>query len=254
MVPMARYERIAAELKARILAGQYAPGAQLPPQRELAEAWKTTLPTVRQALDQLKQDGFLRMEHGVGTFVADLAAAADPFAVASFTETLRERGLEAETRLLALDTVAQSGDATRALWVTDREGLVALTRVRIVGGRPLVHQRSYMAGRHRPALAQYDGTIPLYAFLRDRLGLLAVTYRETVTAAAVAPDVARVLDVAPGTPVMVSRRTTATADGQPLVYDEAHLPPSRVQMAITRQGHRCGIDLVPVEPPDEGGR
>src|SRR5919202_2264731 len=103
---LARYERIAAGIRDRILAGEYAPGERLPGQQELAVHWQTTLRTVRQALDRLQQDGLLRVEHGVGTFVADLDRAYDPFTVASFTETLRERGLEVETRLLSVDTRA----------------------------------------------------------------------------------------------------------------------------------------------------
>src|SRR5262245_62127921 len=98
---MARYERIAAALRDGILNGQYAPGERLPPQRDLARSWKTTLLTVRQALDQLQEDGLIRVEHGVGTFVADLDQAYDPYTVASFAEVLREHGLETETRLLA---------------------------------------------------------------------------------------------------------------------------------------------------------
>ncbi len=248
---VARYEQIAAELRDGILAGRYAPGERLPRQRDLAATWKTTLPTVRQALDELQEDGLLRVEHGVGTFVADLARAYDPFAVASFTEALRERGLESETRLLSLDTKAHSPDASAALGATEREGLVALTRVRLVGGVPLVHQRSYLAGRHRTKLARYDGTTPLYEFLRDRMGLLAAAYRETLTADAIPADVAQVLSLSAGVPVLVSRRTSATADGQPLLYDEAHMPPSRVQVVITRQGSRCGMDLVPILQPRE---
>jgi DNA-binding GntR family transcriptional regulator len=51
---------------------------------------------------------------------------------------------------------------------------------------------------------------------------------------------------ATGTPVLVSRRTTATADGRPFLFDEAYLPPDRVRVVVSRQGTRCTTDLVPV--------
>jgi GntR family transcriptional regulator len=243
---VSRYERIAAALRDGILAGQYAPGDRLPRQRDLARAWKTTLPTVRQALEQLQRDGLLRVEHGVGTFVADLDRAYDPFAVASFTEALRERGLEVETRLVSVDTRAHSMDAAAALGTTDREHLVGLTRVRLVGNVPIVYQRSYTAGRHRSKLARYDGTIPLYAFLRDRTGLLAASYRETISAEPTPDVVAQVLGVPAGAPILVARRTTATVHGEPFLYDEAHLPPDRMRVTITRQGARCAVELSPI--------
>ncbi|HEV2125034.1 MAG TPA: UTRA domain-containing protein, partial [Chloroflexota bacterium] len=80
---------------------------------------------------------------------------------------------------------------------------------------------------------------------------LAAAYRETVTAASVPSDVAQVLGLAEGAPILVSRRTTATADGHPFLYDEAHLPPDRIQVAIARQGTRCTINLAPVFPVSE---
>lgn len=249
---MSRYERIAAAIRDSILAGRYAPGDRLPRQRDLAETWTTTLPTVRQAIEQLQQDGLLRVEHGVGTFVADLDQVYDPFALASFAEALSERGLEVETRLLSLDARAGSPAAAAALGATDREGLVGLTRVRLLGGAPIVHQRSFVAGRHRAALARYDGAVPLFAFLRDRTGLVAAAYRETLTAGPAPGDVAEALGIAAGTPIMVSHRTAATADGHPLLYDEAHLPPGRVEVSIRRQGTRCRAELMPILTGAEG--
>lgn len=242
---MSRYERIATALRDSILAGQYAPGDRLPRQQDLARTWKTTLSTVRQALDLLQGEGLLRVEHGVGTFVADLDRAYDPFAVASLAEILRERGLEVETCLRSVNTQAHSVEAAAALGVTDQEGLVALTRVRLVGGLPIVHQCSYAPGRYRTELARYDGTVPLYAFLRDQMGLIAGAYRDTLTAEPIPVAVAEVLGLEAGTPILVSRRTTATAHGHPFLYDEACLPPGRIQVTITRQGARCTVDLSP---------
>jgi GntR family transcriptional regulator len=243
---MARYERIAAALRDGILNGQYAPGERLPPQRDLARIWKTTLLTVRQALDQLQQDGLIRVEHGVGTFVVDLDQAYDPYAVASFTEVLREHGLESETLLLAVDPEAESAAALAALGVAAAEGVVSLTRLRLVGGVPVVYQRSCAPGRLRADLAAYDGTTPLYAFLRHRAGMVAGAYRETVTAVPTPADVADVLQLGTGAPILLARRTTATVQGQPFLYDEAYLPPERIAVTITRQGTRYTVDLSPM--------
>lgn len=243
---MARYERIAAAIRDRILTGDYAPGERLPGQQELASQWHTTLRTVRQALDQLQQDGLLRVEHGVGTFVADLDRAYDPFTVASFTAALRERGLDVETRLLDVDTRALSPAAAGALRRPEDEELVCLTRLRRIGDRGIVYQRSYLAGRYRAQVRRYDGKAPLYTFLRDRLGVVAAAYREALTAETASGHVAETLGLVEGAPVLVSRRTTATLDGQPFLYDEAYLPTDRVQVVVTRQGTRCVADLVPV--------
>lgn len=250
---MSRYEKIAAALRERIVAGEYQPGFRLPPQRDLAREWKTTLPTVRQALDQLQRDGFLQVEHGVGTFVADLDRAYDPFAVPSFNEVLRERGLAVETRLLGVEPSVHDRTASTALGLAEQSNLVAIARLRLVGGVPIVYQRSYLVGRHSGQLASYDGTVPLYAFLREQTGLRAASYREAITAAPTTAEVARSLGVTTGSPILVSRRTTATAHGEPFLYDEAYLPPERVQVTVTREGTRYALGLTPILDTREAG-
>jgi CheY-like chemotaxis protein len=57
------------QLHQRITAGLLPPGTKLPPQADLAPALGVSLLTLRQALDQLEQEGLIASEHGRGTFV-----------------------------------------------------------------------------------------------------------------------------------------------------------------------------------------
>src|SRR5919202_2869634 len=134
---MALYEEVASRLRAQILAGEYQPGARLPTQRDLARAWGIALPTMRQALEKLIDEGLLRAEHGVGTFVADLDHYDEPYTLGSFDSVLRERGVEVETRFVAVSARAEADEAGAQLHVSDREGLVVVARVRLVGDVPI---------------------------------------------------------------------------------------------------------------------
>ncbi|WP_327073804.1 GntR family transcriptional regulator [Kitasatospora purpeofusca] len=67
---MAKYEKIADDLRARIRAGEWAPGAKLPSETpELTAHYKTSLPTIRQALAVLSAEGVVDKVHGRGNFV-----------------------------------------------------------------------------------------------------------------------------------------------------------------------------------------
>lgn len=63
------WRRIENSLREWMTSGEYAPGAQLPPDRQIAEMFGANRLTVRRALSSLQQQGMLRVEHGVGTFV-----------------------------------------------------------------------------------------------------------------------------------------------------------------------------------------
>ncbi|MBS2962093.1 GntR family transcriptional regulator [Actinocrinis puniceicyclus] len=66
---MAKYERIAAELRQKIMSGSLAPGEQLDPESKLAEEYGVTIPTARQALSVLRAEGLIITRHGKGRYV-----------------------------------------------------------------------------------------------------------------------------------------------------------------------------------------
>jgi GntR family transcriptional regulator len=64
-----KYERVADDLRRKILRGELAPGEQLEAQTSLAERYRVSLPTVQQALGVLEAEGLLDAVHGIGTYV-----------------------------------------------------------------------------------------------------------------------------------------------------------------------------------------
>jgi len=69
--PTAR--QIYARIKARIDQRRYASGDKLPPLRQIARQFQTTVNMVRQAVDRLQQEQLVVVRHGSGVYVADLS-------------------------------------------------------------------------------------------------------------------------------------------------------------------------------------
>ncbi|HVO43158.1 MAG TPA: GntR family transcriptional regulator [Aggregatilineales bacterium] len=63
------YTQLAAVLKERILDGTWPSGASLPTEKELCDEYAVARGTVRQALQKLEEEGYIRREQGRGTFV-----------------------------------------------------------------------------------------------------------------------------------------------------------------------------------------
>jgi GntR family transcriptional repressor for pyruvate dehydrogenase complex len=72
--------QIAEQIRASILAGEFAPGDKLPPERELAEMFGVSRPSVREALNVLASSGLVMSYQGGGTVVKSLVdtSAANP--------------------------------------------------------------------------------------------------------------------------------------------------------------------------------
>lgn len=123
-------ERIAGEIRTRILRRQLVPGERLPPERELAETYRTNRNTLREAIRVLQMEGLLHVRHGSGVVVKDYRTEGQlallPYVLAEMTdpeERLREfndlmlfrRSVLAETAALAAERAQQEHvDALRA--------------------------------------------------------------------------------------------------------------------------------------------
>ena len=64
--------QIAEQIRSSILAGEFNPGEKLPPERELAEMFGVSRPSVREALNILTSSGLVETYQGGGTLVRSL--------------------------------------------------------------------------------------------------------------------------------------------------------------------------------------
>lgn len=74
--------QLAWQIQALITEGRLRPGEQLPSVRSLAEAAGVNVNTIRAVYERLEGEGFIRTQHGRGSFVADNVPQLDPRAAA----------------------------------------------------------------------------------------------------------------------------------------------------------------------------
>lgn len=85
---LARFERIAESIRNDIRKGRFEPGTQLPPQRELAKEHGVAVPTLRDALRVLQEQGWLTSRPTVGVFVNDPANWTEPMTLEAVSRRL----------------------------------------------------------------------------------------------------------------------------------------------------------------------
>ena len=79
--PRRLYRKIADQISVLISAGEYTPGARLPPERDLAKQLGVSRPSVREALIALEVEGLLDVRVGSGIYVTDPANGASAHAL-----------------------------------------------------------------------------------------------------------------------------------------------------------------------------
>lgn len=86
--------QIADQIRESILAGDFAPGDKLPPERELAEMFGVSRPSVREALNILSSAGLVMSYQGGGTVVLSLVDAGQGNALSELIRSQQDRALE----------------------------------------------------------------------------------------------------------------------------------------------------------------
>jgi len=117
--------QIADQIRSSILNGDFTPGDKLPPERELAEMFGVSRPSVREALNMLASSGLVESYQGGGTVVKSLVepAAGNPLA-----EMIRIEG----DRALDVIEVRKGMEAWTAWYAAQRALPVDIAKLEII--------------------------------------------------------------------------------------------------------------------------
>lgn len=211
-------------------------GTPAPSERELVHRFGVARMTVRQALDALVGEGMLERVPGRGTFVAQ--RRTQPIAVlTSFTEDMRRRGLRPTSQTLVARLESAGPGVARALELSEGERVVHWQRLRCGDDVPVCIENAYLSADLVHGLLD---RLPdsLYEEL-SRRGLEPTWGEDSVEAAVAGTPEARLLDVAPGSPVLrIARRTCA--DKMPVEVSRSTFRADRYTMWVPLSRHDGG--------------
>ena len=104
------YQQVAAAIAESIAAGRYRPGQRLASERDLAEEFGVSRPTVREAMLALEIRGMVEARHGSGVYVTENppidALAAPELDIGAFELTEARALFEGEAAALAATTIS----------------------------------------------------------------------------------------------------------------------------------------------------
>ena len=131
------YQQVAEALAARITSGQHAIGDRLPGERDLAEEFKVSRPTIREAMIALEMRGIVEARHKSGIYVTQTSSANRQFGdldVGAFELVEARLAVEGEAAALAAtaiddDTLAQLTGLLNTMAIeTEQRGKVDVDR------------------------------------------------------------------------------------------------------------------------------
>jgi GntR family transcriptional regulator len=213
--------------------GVLAPGDPLPTEHSLCEQFGVSRITVRRALADLADSGYIERRHGVGSFVREGLTPSAPQVDGSYIDELRQIQFETEVDVLEWDIApAPAPVAARLGAGPDLLHIVRVRRERRTA-EPLMLTDAWLP----PDLATVVTrdilcTTALYAVLAGA-GIAIDRMDHEVTAEVAGPRTGQLLDTPLGSAVLRVNRTAFTAAG-PHHQLSIMLSPSRSRLLISQ--------------------
>ncbi len=209
------------ELMVRALgAGEWAPGAAIPSESELAVRFGVSQGTVRKAIDEMAAENLLVRRQGKGTFVA---SHNDPRSFYRFLRLTPDDGKVRQARSEPLGCRADEADeaVARVLQIQAGDAVVVLERLLRFSGDPVVLDEIILP-------ADIFGTLTLdmlkhsdrslYSVFESQFGVRMIRAEERLRAVAADARASSLLEVPEGTPLLLVERVTYTYGDRPVEW------------------------------------
>lgn len=217
------YERIAADLAARIRAGRLPPFAKLPSEAELMAEHGVSRVTVRLALRKLSEAGLVISRQGKGVFVAGVVVNQELTALRGFHESLVLQGHAPVTTLLSFECrrpAVSSPDLRQFAYE-----IYTFRRQYRLGELPIAVADVSMPGAGQPLAREVVERLPVYSLLATVIKRPVARASVQVRAARCAPDIAKLLNLPRGATVLSMERTSYDPEGLALETTRFSIPP-----------------------------
>lgn len=211
--PLTLQYQLKKELYEKIAKKEWLPGQMIPSEKELCDAHGVSRITVREALKELVQSGYLIRKQGKGTFVATPTVEYVLHSTFSLSKALEERGMESKFTILRFSKEKPSADLRRTFRIEADEKVICLTRVRTINGKAYAYEEATVPERYLLGATSNDiDRRGLYPTIRACCGMFPEHAEESVEATICPDNVAEAMGLNGNPAVFLINRYTMVKD------------------------------------------
>ena len=200
------YQQLMDDIKLDISNQKYRHGDKIPSETELAEIYNVSRITVRRAVSELCDEGYLAKHQGKGTFVTPpkiTRKIMQDTHVHSFTATCAMSGMQPGGRTVGIRIVPSRQEEQHFLKLPKDSNVIYLQRIRTADGDPVMLENTFLPSPEFDSLLSTDLTNrSLNETLRQKYSRSLVVRQTTkVEVSRASPEHAQLLNITPGDPL-----------------------------------------------------
>lgn len=208
-----KYRQIEEELRYKILFGHWKPGHQILTEMELCEQYQVSRITIRKAINELENAGYLVRQSGKGTFVTDWQANLEERPLLkSFTNEMHALGKKAITVDVELAVTEADKIQSGILSIPEGHRILQLKRVRAIEGGVIIgYSINTFPFTRDFSTNPADYYESFYEYL-GQFGIFFTSALDYLEAMLPPPEVAQKLRIAESEPVLKSVKISHSTD------------------------------------------
>ena len=188
---------------------EYTSACPIPSERELMEVYQVSRITVRKAIDELVNEGYLYKVQGKGTYVKEDVGGSDLISITSCTEDVIKLGMTPSKQVLEFKLIQADAKRAKVLEITKQDKVYKLGRVLCADKEPLNITITYLPEKIFPELDKHSfDKESLYETIQEKYGVKITKAKRTIEAILAKGDIAEQLDIEEGSPIMLFRCVT----------------------------------------------
>jgi GntR family transcriptional regulator len=228
-------------LREQIRRGVYPVGSAIPPEDQLGSMFGVSRITVRRAVSELAEAGLVEKRLGRGTFVLANPASPSGRPALTFVESLVQRSRQTKVTLVELTMRVPPPDSAAQLRLPQGKVALHCRRVRSADGVPLIVTDTWVVEQHAKhvtpeKLRRYGLSEILLAS-----GIRFEKVTQTITAVSAEPQIASLLQVEIGSPLLQVVRVVNQKPGAPVMQLTAYLTPERSSIVFDFDASESGM-------------
>jgi len=184
----------------------------------LAAEYEVSRITVRQALASLEQDGLVIRQRGRGTFVSGEIMPISPPKLTGSIEDLISMGIQTRTEVMDISWI-EPPEHVRKQLALNIPKVLRIEKVRHIDDSPFSYVLNYLPANIGEIVPQDKvSTKPMLMILEEDLGMRADRAIQTLEATIADAEVAVLLDIRIGDPLLKAERTVFDVRKKPIEY------------------------------------
>jgi len=200
---------------------EYKVNSLIPSERELMDIYQISRITVRKAIDDLVNEGYLYRIQGKGTYVKNDEVSYDLFSLTSCTEDIRSHGMLPSKRVISSEVIPADKRTARRLQIAEDALVMRQRRIFYADNKPINYTTTYLPLSIFPGLEKHDfEKESLYYVIENDYGIKITHAKRTLEAILANEETSKYLKIKSGEPLILFHcETYGEIDGREVVIE-----------------------------------